>query len=110
MNLDYKLFKGVSIQFRDLKTAEEEAVKLNSLPSVKQVWPNRVYSLPKDEVVWSGRSGGENFMKNVKRQLGNDTFTPHLMTQVDKLHAEGVTGKGIKIGIIDSGVGVLYFA
>ncbi|KAI0379610.1 subtilisin-like protein [Hypomontagnella monticulosa] len=104
MNLDYKLFRGVSIQFSDLKTAEEEAFNLNSLPSVKQVWPNRVYSLPKDEVVWSGRSGGEDFMKNVKRQLGNDTFTPHLMTQVDKLHAEGVTGKGIKIGIIDSGV------
>ncbi|KAI1384410.1 subtilisin-like protein [Hypoxylon trugodes] len=104
MNLDYKLFKGVSIQFDDIHTAEEEAAKLNSLSSVKQVWPNRMYSLPKDEVVWTGRNGGEAYMKNVKRQLGNDTFNPHLMTQVDKLRAKGITGKGIKIGIIDSGV------
>ncbi|KAI0883496.1 subtilisin-like protein [Annulohypoxylon maeteangense] len=104
MNLDYQLFKGVSIQFDDLKTAEEEAAKLNSLASVKQVWPNRVYTLPKDEVVWTGRSGGQDYIKNVKRQLGNDTFTPHVMTQVDKLRANGVTGKGVKIGIIDSGV------
>ncbi|KAH6897589.1 pyrolysin [Coprinopsis sp. MPI-PUGE-AT-0042] len=28
----------------------------------------------------------------------------HKMTGVDKLHAEGITGKGVKIGIIDSGV------
>lgn len=105
MNLDYKLFRGVSIQFHDLKTAEEEAGKLELLPSVKQVWPNRVYSLPKDEIVWTGRSGGADYMKNVKRQLGNDTFTPHVMTQVDKLRAKGITGKGVKIGIIDSGVG-----
>ncbi|OTB08539.1 hypothetical protein M426DRAFT_52137 [Hypoxylon sp. CI-4A] len=104
MNLDYKLFKGASIQFHDLTTAEQEAANLNSLPSVKQVWPNRVYSLPKDEVVWTGRSGGENYIKNVKRQLGNDTFTPHVMTQVDKLRAEGFQGEGVKIGIIDSGV------
>ncbi|XDG01408.1 hypothetical protein ABKA04_001023 [Annulohypoxylon sp. FPYF3050] len=104
MNLDYQLFKGVSIQFDDLKTAEEEAAKLSSLASVKQVWPNRVYTLPKDEVVWTGRSGGKDYIKNVKRQLGNDTFTPHVMTQVDKLRANGITGKGVKIGIIDSGV------
>ncbi|KAI6087479.1 subtilisin-like protein [Hypoxylon rubiginosum] len=104
MNLDYKLFKGASIQFKDLKTAEQEATKLNSLASVKQVWPNRVYSLPKDEVVWTGQAGGVDYIRNVKRQLGNDTFTPHVMTQVEKLRSEGVTGKGIKIGIIDSGV------
>ncbi|KAI1075345.1 subtilisin-like protein [Whalleya microplaca] len=104
MKLNYSLFKGASIQFNDIDRAEEEAVKLNRLASVKQVWPNRVYSLPNDEVIWTGRRGGENYIQNVKRQLGNDTFTPHVMTQVDKLHADGIAGKGVKIGIIDSGV------
>ena len=33
-----------------------------------------------------------------------DSDSTHKMTGVDKLHAEGIFGKGIKIGIIDSGV------
>ncbi len=104
MTLDHSLFKGVSIQFKDLASAEEQAGKLSALSSVKQVWPNKVYYPPKDEVVWTGTSGGQEFIQKVKRQNGNDTFTPHVMTQVDKLQAEGVTGKGIKIGVIDTGV------
>ncbi|KAH7337244.1 subtilisin-like protease [Rhizoctonia solani] len=33
-----------------------------------------------------------------------DTQSSHVMTGVDKLHAENILGKGIKIGIIDSGI------
>ncbi|KAL5632826.1 hypothetical protein ACGC1H_005690 [Rhizoctonia solani] len=33
-----------------------------------------------------------------------DTQPSHVMTGVDKLHAEGIRGNGIKIGIIDSGI------
>jgi subtilisin family serine protease len=33
-----------------------------------------------------------------------DTFSTHVMTGVDKLHAQGYFGKGVKIGIIDSGI------
>ncbi|KAH7317526.1 peptidase S8/S53 domain-containing protein [Rhizoctonia solani] len=33
-----------------------------------------------------------------------DGYSPHVMTGVDKLHAGGYFGKGIKIGIIDSGI------
>lgn len=33
-----------------------------------------------------------------------DTLSTHLMTGVDKLHAAGLLGQGIKIGIIDSGI------
>ncbi|GJN68090.1 hypothetical protein PLICBS_002133 [Purpureocillium lilacinum] len=31
-------------------------------------------------------------------------FSPHVMTQVDKLHAKGITGKGVKVAILDTGV------
>ncbi|QRW22547.1 pyrolysin [Rhizoctonia solani] len=33
-----------------------------------------------------------------------DTFSTHVMTGVDKLHADGYFGKGITIGIIDTGI------
>jgi hypothetical protein len=39
-----------------------------------------------------------------KRQQGSDTFSTHLMTQVNRFKDKAITGKGIKIGIIDTGV------
>jgi subtilisin family serine protease len=100
---DSSLFKGATIQFHNLRTADAEASNLLSLPSVKSVWQNGLYSLPDTEVVWTGSPETGAL---TKRQYGNttDTFSPHVMTQVDKLRAQGIIGSGIKIGIIDTGV------
>ncbi|KAI2642933.1 peptidase S8/S53 domain-containing protein [Xylaria nigripes] len=105
MNFNYTLFRGVSIQFNDVHSAEEEAAALVKLASVKRVWPNRLYHLPRDEIVWTGNDKDTTLPPpNVRRQSDEDTFAPHIMTQVDKLRAKGIVGKGIKIGVIDSGV------
>ncbi|KAJ2974857.1 hypothetical protein NUW58_g8524 [Xylaria curta] len=105
VEFDSSIFKGVSIQFHDTESAEAEAAALVDLASVKRVWPNRIYDLPKDEVLWTGKSKDASIADSiVKRQSSNDTFTPHLMTQVDKLRAKGVIGKGIKIAVIDTGI------
>ncbi|KAI0428054.1 peptidase S8/S53 domain-containing protein [Xylaria sp. FL1042] len=102
---DSSLFKGVSIQFHDTESADDEAAALTDLASVKRVWPNRIYDLPKDKVVWTGKSKDASAAHSaIKRQTTNDTFSPHLMTQVDKLRAKGVIGTGIKIGVIDTGI------
>jgi hypothetical protein len=100
---DSPLFKGAAIKFNDLSTADTEAKNLLALSSVKKVWPNRVYSLPETEVVWTGTPESGSLSK---RQDDNttDTFSPHVMTQVDKLRAQGIVGTGIKIGVIDTGV------
>ncbi|KAK7053257.1 hypothetical protein VNI00_003883 [Paramarasmius palmivorus] len=37
-----------------------------------------------------------------------DSQGSHIMTGVDKLHAEGITGEGIRIAIIDTGVDYLH--
>lgn len=106
MEFDYKLFKGASIQFKDHKTAEQQVARLKALGAVLNVWPKQIYTLP-DELQWAGREGlGSASGGIAKRGFKNETTTdsPHIMTQVDKLRAEGVTGKGIKIAIIDSGV------
>ncbi|KAK2616739.1 hypothetical protein QQS21_000351 [Conoideocrella luteorostrata] len=31
-------------------------------------------------------------------------YPPHVMTQVDKLRAKGITGKGVKIAVVDTGI------
>lgn len=87
------------------------AAKIANMDMVKQIWPVRIISVPKDEVVWKGteRSAAQAALQ--KRQLsGNatDTFSPHVMTQVDKLRADGVRGKGIKIAVIDTGIDYLH--
>jgi subtilisin family serine protease len=74
---------------------------------VKRMWPVRIFHVPDDEVLSTGTEAVEANAVLRKRQYGNsttDTFAPHVMTQVDKLRADGVTGKGVKIGIIDTGV------
>ncbi len=105
VSFDSSIFKGASIQFHDAESAADEAEALAGLASVKRVWPNRVYDLPNDKVVWTGKSKDASAAQsNLKRQVASDTFSPHLMTQVDKLRAKGVIGKGIKIGVIDTGI------
>ncbi|KAI8215787.1 Minor extracellular protease vpr [Colletotrichum sp. SAR 10_76] len=107
MNLTYSLFKGASLQFKNLDTADEKAAKLAQLPSVKAMYPVRTYSIPKPEVVWTGKQG-RDYIDLKKRQEGEDVFSTHVMTQVDKLHADGVSGKGIKVAVIDTGIDYLH--
>jgi len=105
MDLNYKLFKGVSIQFKDTDKAEDKAAQLADRGDIKNVWPVKLYSVPTHTV----HSVGDAAVEGLNRRQGpagpsNDTFTPHLMTQVDQLRAKGITGKGIKIAVIDTGV------
>lgn len=107
MHFDYKLFKGVSVQFDDIESAEDKAARIAKLPAVKQIWPVKTYSIPKPKVEWIGSPETEYLVQKKKRAINDtntDTFSPHVMTQVDKLRAKGVTGKGIKIAVVDTGV------
>lgn len=112
MQYNYKLFKGASIQFADIDNAEDLASEMALLPGIKRKWPVQTFSIPKPEVHWTGTPGME--YKSIKkrgfeeRDSVNDTFSPHVMTQIDKLRAEGVTGKGLKVALVDSGVSHLH--
>ncbi|KAJ6444009.1 nuclear pore [Purpureocillium lavendulum] len=103
-HFNHELFKGVSVQLHDTETAHEAAAKLASMASVKNSWPIQMYQRPK---VSKGAVMPKQGVSNVHRRNDStspDTYTPHIMTQVDKLHALGYTGKGVKIAIIDDGV------
>lgn len=88
---------------------------------LQRVWPVRQFELPKpvlssDATVYRSapvtaseiEAGVGLLAKRAQPTLADayahDTFSTHTMTQVNVTHAAGLLGKGIKIGVIDSGV------
>ena len=114
MKLDYKLFKGVSVQLDNVEKAHEKAMKIASNPAVVNMWPVHAYDMPNPKVEWIGNPQESAPVLSRRADDGsvvNETmkdFSPHVMTQVDKLHEEGITGKGLRIAVIDTGVSKRY--
>lgn len=106
LKLDYQLFKGASLRFHDIDRAQEQADVLASTPAVKRIWPVSVYDIPSYTVLWNAGEDATAEGKSVptKRQEPADTFSPHVMTQVNRLRDEGFVGDGVKIAVVDSGV------
>lgn len=73
------------------------------------VWPLTLYHVPAYKVDWV--AGDDALADNAHgeaaaaaRKAAADTFSPHVMTQVNKLRDEGIVGDGIKVAIVDTGV------
>lgn len=102
-NLSFRLFKGVSFQLQSSSANSSDwdfLRQMKAQPQVKNIWPTRITKRSGEE---SGAVAAQQ--KHVKRQAtAQDTFSPHVMTQVDRLHAEGVTGKGYRIAVVDGGI------
>lgn len=96
MSFNSELFKGVSIQ-HDVENAEETAARIASKPEIKNVWPVHIYDRPKNEFQAAD-------VASALTKRDQDTVAPHIMMGVDKLREKGITGKGIKIAVLDSGV------
>ncbi|CZS90101.1 uncharacterized protein RAG0_01247 [Rhynchosporium agropyri] len=98
-----ELFFGLSIQVKD----DANETTIQQIPNVLRVWKIRVIPRP----IVTGRSG--NFGSSLRAVVPNITATAgskadvnsvHRLTEVDRLHALGIKGRGIKIAIMDSGV------
>ncbi|KAG5930375.1 hypothetical protein E4U42_001620 [Claviceps africana] len=111
IDFNYENFRGRSVQFYDNKLAEDKLAELAALPVVKGVHPVQRFSLPKPQVKWRAQdvSGFDEATLQRRGADGQpDTFSTHVMTQVDKLRAKGITGRGVKLALIDSGVDYLH--
>ncbi|KAL0572698.1 hypothetical protein V5O48_009272 [Marasmius crinis-equi] len=87
------LFVGVSLT---LKNAEDVS-KLAGVSGVKAVRPVRKFSRPQPVA--------SRVISDIKDfGFPPDNESTHVLTGVDKLHAEGISGKGVKIGILDTGI------
>ncbi|KAG7098097.1 hypothetical protein E1B28_000071 [Marasmius oreades] len=89
---NHPVFKGVSLQVEDYT----DVFELKNLPGVKAVHQARRFPPPRVPARVVSSAKDPNFP--------TDSQSSHTLTGVNKLHAQGITGKGIKIGMIDTGV------
>lgn len=101
---DPEVFLGLSIQVKD----DNNASTIKQIPGVVGVWP--VKNLPRPApigcITTGNMVGADNKTYHVTARagFGADVNYPHKMTGVDKLHALGIKGRGIKIAVMDTGV------
>jgi hypothetical protein len=112
-----KLFYGLSIQLSQNKTIAEVQSILDKIPEVQAVWPLRMVSKPRPAQVAGSLSdlvpGNSNMVSGRASPTNSSVVLPVIkganiqstlqMADVQKLHAKGIKGKGIKIAVIDTG-------
>lgn len=107
MNLTYTLFKGASFRLNDQADEDQTVQQISDMAAVKQLWPMRLRSLPKTERLSTGgalAAAASTLRRRADNTTEADTWSPHVMTQVDQLRALGYTGTGVKVAVIDTGV------
>ncbi|KAJ0119655.1 hypothetical protein J7T55_013858 [Diaporthe amygdali] len=110
MNMTFKLFNGVSFSITNLTGHTKTASKISVMPSVKNIWPMHRYPAPgfqrSNTTSYHNPQDTVDFVSEPDNAtaIGTGAFSPHVMTQVDRLHELGYTGKGSRIAIVDSGV------
>ncbi|KAG0365102.1 hypothetical protein BGZ54_006867 [Gamsiella multidivaricata] len=88
----YSIFHGAAINVN----SDHDGNALASLPGIKNVWPITLHSIPKTRA-------------STKNATDPEVVSLHHMTGVDIVHEKlKLTGKGVKVGVIDTGVDYLH--
>lgn len=98
MGLNYSLFQGASFRINDIARENNHASRIAAMPTVKQMWPLRNYSIPdiQRKNVMFNVNGTVTSIEDASNPEADaasrkDTYSPHVMTQVDRLRAKGST-------------------
>ncbi|KAK5659828.1 hypothetical protein OQA88_13291 [Cercophora sp. LCS_1] len=100
-NMTYTLFQGASFALHNDTASTTNTI--TNLASVRSLWPVRSYAKAFDSVFETEPSLNLNHRLKLKRDTAPNPAA-HTTTQIDKLHADGYTGKGIRVAVIDTGV------
>lgn len=98
MGLNYSLFQGASFRINDIARENNHVSRIAAMPTVKQMWPLRNYSIPdiQRKNVMFNVNGTITSIEDVSNfgaddASRKDAYSPHVMTQVDRLRARGST-------------------
>ncbi|KAK0194981.1 subtilisin-like protease [Armillaria mellea] len=89
-----KIFVGAALT---LENPLDVTHLLNDVEGIKSIRPVQIYNRPAP--VFSHVVTGIN-----DAAIPPDSQSTHILTGVDKLHAAGIAGAGVKIGILDTGI------
>ncbi|KAK2598046.1 hypothetical protein QQS21_005823 [Conoideocrella luteorostrata] len=104
MVFNFKLFKGVSVQFHDTSNMDERINDIKKMSNVNQSWPIGLLHAPKYKVQVVPAPNISHTLSPRWFWPINSINRPHITTQVSKLHSNGITGKDVKIAVVDSGI------
>lgn len=130
LQMSYGLFRGVSVNLKDIESSDATIALLSAMPVVKNTWP--IHTIPtgangdaknaksqpserkkgsKSPSLGKSPTGATAGDKSQSKTSGPFTppYRPHMTTQVEKLHAAGFTGKGFKIAILSTGVSCIHY-
>lgn len=103
------IFYGFTARLK--KSTAGARARVENMQGVKNVWPVEVLSVGEEAGETSKQPDAQpEAQPRRRRGLGRRDGDVagrwhHALTQVDKLHAEGFLGNGIKIAVVDTGVG-----
>lgn len=103
---DSSVFRGLLFQMPNATRAEEFHAELQKKGIAKRAWPVTTSPEPAaDGEQPVAQKKDERIRRAAKREDSKVPWT-HLMTTIDKLHEKGYLGNGVRIAVIDSGVGL----
>ncbi|EMD85870.1 hypothetical protein COCC4DRAFT_182381 [Bipolaris maydis ATCC 48331] len=76
---------------------------ITKLVGVENIWPVQHHALPDYHTKWVGTNPSSLHSAGSRRNIV-ENYPPHVMTQIDRLNADGITGSGIRIAVIDTGI------
>ncbi|KAK1700245.1 peptidase [Colletotrichum godetiae] len=117
---DKSVFYGVSVSL----DSDSDSEKLRALLGVENVIPVQSVAHPhrpssnvkrsppssktSEHVTRNYDSGRDQYRSSLSRRADVDWNSPHAMTGVDRVHAKGVLGEGVRVAVIDTGIDYLH--